>query len=78
MGEVKGSSATLLDLLGTSFLHQYLSERILFLISGEQYYIIREVARAKARVIMLVEVPLTSTDTKINALHFMPVTAAPQ
>lgn len=35
-------------------------------------------ARAKARVIMLMEVPLTSTDTKINALHFMPLSPDPQ
>lgn len=32
-------------------------------------------ARAKAEVIMLIQVPLASTDTKINAMHFIPLSS---
>lgn len=75
----QGSSETLLNFLGTSFLHQYcLPHRgSSFLIPGKLYYIIREMAWAKAKVIMLIQVPLTSTDTKINAVHFMPLSSRP-
>lgn len=73
----QGSSETLLNLLGTLCLHQRCSPHggSSFLIPSKQDYIIREMAQAKAEVIMLIQVPLTSMDTKINAMHFMPLSS---
>lgn len=77
-GRLKGHQKHCWTSLELHFFINNSHQRILFLIPHEQYYIIREMARAKARAIMLIEVPLTSTDTKINALHLVPLTPAPQ